>query len=293
MKKNNEKKIVIKKRSQARELWMRLSKNKQAMFGLGIFILICLVSIFAGSIVNYDSQVIKQNISNKLQPPNSLHWLGTDGYGRDEFARIIYGGRISLSVGVVTAFVALFIGGVIGTIAGYFGKGIDSFLMRIMDVLLSLPSILLAIAIIAALGPGIINIMIAVAAANVPVYARVIRSSVLTIRNREFIEAAKALGTSDSRIIIKYILPNAIGPVIVQATLGVGHVIMETAALSFLGLGIGPPMPEWGSMLSEGREFMRDFPYLVIFPGVAIMLAVLSLNLLGDGLRDALDPRLR
>lgn len=291
-------KIVAKKlksveRSQWQEIWRRLKKNRQAMLGLYVFCFIVLVAIIAPVFVDYKTHAIQQNIANKLQLPDSVHWLGTDGFGRDILARILFGARISLTVGVITAVSALIGGGIIGAIAGYYGGKIDNIIMRVMDIFLSMPSVLLAIAVIAALGTGIVNIMIAVFIAYVPIYARVIRGSILSVRNKEFIEAARAVGANDFRIITKHIIPNVIGPVIVQATLGVGEIIMTAAGLSFLGLGIDPPMPEWGAMLSEGKELIRYLPYLVIFPGLCIMLTVLSLNLLGDGLRDALDPRLK
>lgn len=282
-----------KKRSQAQEVWMRLRKNRQAMLGLTVFLIIVAIALLAPVLVDYDSQVVEQHISEKLQGPSAQHWLGTDGYGRDVLARLIYGARISLKIGVITALSALAVGGLIGAVAGFYGGRLDDILMRIMDIFLSMPSILLAIAVIAALGSGIGNIMISVAISYVPVYARVIRSSVLSIRSKEFIESARAIGTSDFRIICKHIIPNAIGPVIVQATLGVGEIIISAAGLSFLGLGIEPPLPEWGKMLSEGKEVIRTMPSQVIFPGLCIMITVLSLNLLGDGLRDALDPRLK
>ena len=283
----------VKKRTQAQEVWMRLKKNKQAMLGLIIFIAIVLLAVAAPLFIDYDAQVVAQDIGNKLSAPSREHPLGTDGYGRDVLARLIYGARISITIGVVTAFCALLTGGLIGAVAGFYKGKIDNILMRIMDVFLSLPSTLLAIAVIAALGSSIINLMIAVAVSYVPIYARVIRSSVLSIRNKEFIESARAIGTSDFRIIYKHIIPNAIGPVIVQATLGVGEIIIAAAGFSFLGLGIEPPLPEWGKMLSEGREVIRSMPSQVIYPGLCILITVLSLNLLGDGLRDALDLRLK
>ena len=290
---HNNPSTVVKKRTQAQEVWLRLRKNKQAMIGLAIFIAIVLLAIAAPLFIDYDSQVVAQNISNKLQGPSPEHPLGTDGYGRDTLSRLIYGARISITIGVITAFCALLGGGIIGAVAGFYKGKVDNILMRIMDVFLSLPSTLLAIAVIAALGSNITNLMIAVAVSYVPIYARVIRSSVLSIRNKEFIESAKAIGTSDFRIIRKHIIPNAVGPVIVQATLGVGEIIIAAAGFSFLGLGIEPPLPEWGRMLSEGREVIRSMPSQVIYPGLCILITVLSLNLLGDGLRDALDPRLK
>lgn len=284
---------VVKKQSQLYSIWIRLKKNKSAMLGLVIFSIIALFSIFAGVLFDYDMVVIAQNIDNRLLPPGGEHLLGTDSYGRDILARVVYGARISLVIGIATVTVALSIGCLIGALAGFYGGWLDNIIMRIMDVFLSIPSLLLAIAVVASLGPGIFNIMIAVGVAIIPGYSRVMRSTILSIRNREFIEAARAVGTSDARIILRHILPNSIGPVIVQATLGVGDIIITAASLSFLGLGIQPPAPEWGAMLSEGREYIRYLPHLVIFPGLSIMITVLSLNLLGDGLRDALDPRLK
>lgn len=282
-----------KKRSQAQEVWLRLKKNKQAMVGLAVFCLIGLICFSAPLYMDYDARVIQQNISEKLQAPSAEHLLGTDNYGRDTLARLIFGGRISITIGIVTALSALAVGGLIGAAAGFYGGKLDNIIMRIMDVFLGLPSVLLAIAVIAALGSSIVNLMIAVAVSYVPIYARIIRSSVLSIRSKEYIEAARAIGTGDLRIICKNIIPNAIGPLIVQATLGVGEIIIAAAGFSFLGLGIEPPLPEWGQMLSEGREVIRTMPSQVIYPGLCIMVTVLSLNLLGDGLRDALDPRLK
>ena len=282
-----------KKRSQTQEVWLRLKKNRQAMLGLIVFLIIVLIAIAAPLFIDYDTQVVEQHISDKLQGPSAEHWLGTDGYGRDMLARLIYGARISITIGLVTAIAALLIGGLIGAVAGFYGGSLDNVIMRIMDVFLSMPSMLLAIAVIAALGSGIINIMISVAISYIPIYARVIRSSVLSIRSKEYIESSRAIGSTDFRIIRKHIIPNAIGPVIVQATLGVGEIIIAAAGLSFLGLGIEPPLPEWGKMLSEGKEVIRSMPSQVIYPGLCIMITVLSLNLLGDGLRDALDPRLK
>lgn len=284
---------IPQKRTQFQEVVLRLRKNRQAMLGLTVFLLIVVACFLAPLYLNYDANVIQQNISNKLAAPSAEHFLGTDGYGRDVMSRLIYGGRISITIGVVTAICALFAGGIIGAIAGFYGGQVDNILMRIMDVFLSLPSTLLAIAVIASLGSSITNLMIAVAVSYVPVYARVIRSSVLSIRNKEYIESARAIGTSDFRIIMRHIIPNAIGPVIVQATLGVGEIIIAAAGFSFLGLGIQPPLPEWGQMLSEGKEVIRSMPSQVVFPGLCIMITVLCLNLLGDGLRDALDPRLK
>lgn len=205
----------------------------------------------------------------------------------------MYGARMSLLVGFVSVGIAVIIGGVLGAIAGYYGRRVDNLIMRFMDVLLAVPQTLLAIAIVAALGTGLMNLMIAVGISSVPTYARIVRASVLTIREEEYIEAARASGTSNTKIIIKHILPNCVAPVIVQVTLGIAGAILTAAGMSFIGLGIQPPNPEWGNMLSSGRDYIRGYAYMTMFPGLAIVITVLSLNLLGDGLRDALDPKLR
>lgn len=282
-----------KKRSQWVEVWRRLKRNKMAVLGLIILIILVLLAVFADVIANYDNVVIKQNLAHRLQGPSAAHWLGTDEFGRDIFARLVHGTRVSLQVGIVAVGISIVIGGILGAVAGYYGGKLDNTIMRIMDIFLAVPSILLAIAIVSALGPSIINLMLAISISSVPSYARIVRASVLSIRDQEFIEAAKAIGASNTRIIFRYIIPNSLAPVIVQATLGVASAILSTAGLSFIGLGIQPPAPEWGSMLSGGRQYLRYAWWVTTFPGVAIMITILSLNLLGDGLRDALDPRLK
>jgi len=284
---------AIKKRSRTKSIWLRYRKNKLAMFGLVLLAILVLVAVFADFMLDYYKDAISMNMGERLQAPGRGHVFGTDAFGRDLFARIVFGTRISLFVGILTVAVALTFGAVIGATAGYYGGRVDNVLMRIMDVFLAIPSMLLAISIVAALGTGLFNLLIAMSISQIPRFARIVRSSILSIKGQEFIEAAAAYGTKDSRIILRHILPNAIGPIIVQATLTVGTTILTVSSLSFVGLGIQPPTPEWGSMLSEGKSKMRYFPHLVIFPGLAIMTAVLSLNLIGDGLRDALDPRLK
>ncbi|MGL5669942.1 MAG: nickel transporter permease, partial [Cetobacterium sp.] len=242
---------------------------------------------------NYDQVVIKQNLRMRLKPPSAQHWLGTDEFGRDIFARLVHGARVSLKVGILAVGIAIAIGGFLGAVAGYYGGKLDNIIMRIMDIFLAVPSILLAIAIVSALGPNLLNLMIAVSISSIPRYARIVRASVLSIRDQEFIEAARAIGANDARIICRHIIPNSLAPVIVQGTLGVAGAILSTAGLSFIGLGIQPPAPEWGSMLSGGRQYLRYAWWVTTFPGVSIMITILSLNLLGDGLRDALDPRLK
>lgn len=287
------KKVAYKKKSQLVSIWHRFKKNKLALFGLVVFAFMLFIAIFANVIVDYERDAITQHMADRFKPPSAEHIFGTDGFGRDMFARIIFGARISLFVGVVTIALALAAGAVIGASAGYYGGQVDEFLMRIMDVFLAIPQMILAIAIVAALGTGMINILIALTVAQVPKFARIVRASILTVKTQDFIEAAKACGTSDSRIIAKHILPNAIGPIVIQATLNVATTILVIAALSFVGLGIQPPTPEWGSMMADAKSQMRYHEYLIIIPGLFIAFTVMALNLMGDGLRDALDPRLK
>jgi peptide/nickel transport system permease protein len=280
-----------KKRSALGEVFFRLRKSPLAMFGLGIILLLIFVALFADVLAPYPYQ--KQNLSHMFETPSKTFLLGTDEFGRDILSRLIYGARISLQVGFIAVGIALIVGGMLGAVAGFYGGWIDNGIMRVMDVLLSIPQTLLAIAIAAALGPGLFNLMIAVGIASVPTYARIVRGSVLSIREMEFIEAARAVGSSDLRIILKHILPNSMAPIIVQSTLGVAIAILYAAGLSFCGLGIQPPYPEWGAMLSGGRQYIRDYPHLTLYPGLVIMFTILALNFLGDGLRDALDPKLK
>ena len=271
-----------KKRSMAAEVWMRLCRNKMAMIGLAILLVLVFCAIFANQLADYETLVIKQDMSIRLQEPSAEHWLGTDEYGRDILARLIHGSSISLVVG-----------GLCGALAGYYGGIIDNVIMRVMDVLLAVPSILLSITIVAAFGTNLFNVMVAIGMSSVPGYARIVRAAVLSIKDQEFVESSRSIGTGTLRIILQEIIPNCLAPIIVQATLGVASAILSTASLSFIGLGVQQPVPEWGAMLSGGRTFMRDAIHLTVFPGLAIVITVLALNLLGDGLRDALDPRLK
>ena len=273
------------------EVLFRLSKSPLAMFGLAIILLLVFCAIFAEMISPYDPTA--QDLAHMFETPSSAHWLGTDEFGRDILSRLIYGARVSLQVGFVAVGIALVVGGFLGAVSAYYGGRLDNAIMRVMDVLLSIPQTLLAIAIVAALGPNLMNLMIAVGISAVPTYARIVRGSVLSIRNMEFIEAARAVGSPDLRIILKHIIPNSMAPIIVQSTLGVASAILNAAGLSFIGLGIQPPNPEWGAMLSGGRQYIRDFPHMTLYPGLAIMFTILALNFLGDGLRDALDPKLK
>ena len=283
----------VKKSSQLKALWFQYKKNKLAMFGLILMSLMILTAVCAGFFLDYDTQVIGQSIRSRLQWPSAAHWFGTDQYGRDLFARVIWGSRISLFVGFFTVGIAMTVGSLIGAFAGYYGGRVDNILMRIMDVFLAMPGTIMAVAIVGALGPGIINVLMAMSICRIPQFARIVRSAIISIRGQEFVEAARCCGSRDLRIIFRHILPNAVGPIVVQATIGMATTILGVAGLSFIGLGIEAPLPEWGSMLSEAKSQMMYQPYLMFFPGIAIVLAVLALNLIGDGLRDALDPRMK
>lgn len=280
-----------KKKSQWGEVWRRLKANKMAMAGLIILILLILMALGADIIApeGYDAQ----EISNRFQPPSADNWFGTDNLGRSLFSRVVHGSRTSLSVGIVSVGIAIIIGGLLGAAAGFYGGKIDNVIMRLMDILLAIPSILLAISIVAALGGGLFNVMLAVGISSIPGYARIVRASVIQIKGQEFVEAARAIGADDKRIILMHIIPNALAPIIVQGTLGVAGAILSAAGLSFIGLGLAPPSPEWGAMLSAGRDYIRDHMWMTLWPGLFIMITILSLNLLGDGLRDALDPKLK
>ena len=288
-----DKNAAVKRNSPAREIWRRFKKNKAAMLGLGIFSVMVLLAVFADVICDYDTQVIAQDVANRLKAPSPDHWFGTDAYGRDIFARVVHGARISIIIGLAATVGSVCISGILGSIAGYYGGRIDNVIMRVLDTFLAIPGELLAMAIVASLGPSMTNLLIAVTIARIPPFTRVIRSSILTVIDQDYIESAIASGARDSYIIVKHILPNAMGPIIIQATMGVGRMILTAAGMSFIGMGVQPPLPEWGSMLAEGRDFMRYSPYITLFPGLAIILTSLALNLLGDGLRDALDPKLK
>ena len=281
---------------------VKLRRHRSFQVGLVLLVFLVLVAIFADVIAPFDPIKPLRDVKRR-DPPcifvfgctanQSEHIMGIDGNSRDLFSRVVFGARLSLQIGLVTTSFAIVIGSVLGAVAGYAGGWIDNLIMRVMDVVLAFPSLLLAIAILSVLGPGLINALLAIAVVAIPIYARLFRASVLTVKEMEYVTAARAVGAPPLHLFLTHIMPNSLTPIIVQGTLGVATVILEAAALSFLGLGAEPPKPEWGLMLGEERNSVFNAPHLVFFPGVAIMLTVLSFNLIGDGLRDALDPRLR
>lgn len=285
--------VAVKKRGQFGEVWRRLKKNKMAMFGLAVLVILILLSIFADVLFDYEEVVIKTQSEIRLQGPSKEHWLGTDEFGRDILARLVHGSRVSLSVGMIAVLISLILGGTLGAVAGFYGGKIDNIIMRFVDILLAVPSLLLSITIVSALGPSIFNLMLAIGISSIPSYARIVRASVLTVKDQEYVEAAKCIGANNFEIITSHILPNCLAPIIVQVSLKVAGAILATSGLSFLGLGVKSPTPEWGAMLSGGRAFLSRASHLTLFPGLAIVITILALNLLGDGLRDALDPKLK
>lgn len=277
--------------TELRQVWRHLRRNRMAMVGLAILLLFMLSAIFAPFLTPYDP--IQSDFEKTFQPPSAENLLGTDNLGRDVFSRILYGSRISLAIGFISVSIGLLIGLPVGALSGYYGGKFDLFVQRIIDILIAFPGILLAIVIVTILGVGVENVMIAVGIASVPIYTRLVRGSVLSIKEQGFVAAARALGIGNARIIIRHIMPNCLGPIIVQSTFQVATSILWAAGLGFLGLGAQPPDPEWGAMLARGREFIRTSHHLTTYPGLAILFMVLGFNLLGDGLRDALDPRSR
>ncbi|MEG0472749.1 MAG: ABC transporter permease [Solibacillus sp.] len=274
-----------------REAWSSFKKSKSALFGTAIVIFFILLAVFGPSIA--PQGINDQDLSIRLQPPSADYWLGTDDLGRDIFSRILHGARISLTVGLSAVLISAIVGSFLGIIAGYYGRWIDTIISRIFDIMLAFPSILLAIAVVSILGPSLRNALIAIAIINIPNFGRLIRSRVLSIKEEEYIHAAKAIGMKNSRILLRHILPNSMTPVIVQGTLAIATAIIEAAALGFLGLGAEAPQPEWGKMLADARMFLMNAPWAMVFPGLAIMLTVVGFNLMGDGLRDALDPKMK
>ena len=282
-----------KKRSPAGEVWHRLKKNKGAMVGGAIVLVLIILALLGNVIYDYDTDIVMQNMQERFIHPCWEHPFGTDNLGRDQMARIIYGIRASLPVGFVAVMVALAIGLPLGAAAGYFGGVVENVIMRFMDMLAAIPGILMAIAMVAVLGTSTLSLMIAVGVSAVPSFSRITRASVLSVRNQEYVESARAIGCTNLEIIFKHIIPNCLSPIVVQVSLRIGSAIINASALSYLGLGVPAPMPEWGSLLNAGRNYIRDHSYLTMFPGLAIMITVIAFNMLGDGLRDAMDPKLK
>jgi len=284
--------LIFKKESRFKEIWRRLKKDRVAMAGLFIIGFMILVALAAGLIVSYDLAV-KMNVRLRLAPPSREYWFGLDGFGRDLFARCVHGARVSLLIGFSSSLATLLVGSILGALVGYVGGKLDDLVMRALDIFSSIPDILFAMAVVAALGPGIFNICFAISLNYIPNFVRIVRSSVLNIAEYEYIEAAKAGGASTVHILFRHVLPNTVGILIVQTTANVASIILIAATLSFLGLGINPPQPEWGALVSEGKEFLRTAPHLILIPGFMICISSFAMSVLGDGLRDALDPRLR
>ncbi|MDL2229972.1 ABC transporter permease [Treponema sp. OttesenSCG-928-L16] len=287
------------------EFWRMFRKNKLAVAGLIVIVLYIIMALFADFFYSEDF-ILSNQISNAFAPPGTraeIDWdgaasehryiLGADNFGRDVLGRIVHGARISMIIGFVTVIFSIIVGGGLGALAGYYGGTLETVIMRGADILLAIPNVLFAMAIVAALGPSFRNLLLAIGIAALPTYVRIVRASVLTVKDQEFVEAARAIGARDFRIILLHVLPNCMAPVIVQATLGIAQNILSATFLSFLGLGIQPPSPEWGNMLSEARQYIIIAPHTLIFPGLAIMMVILAYNLIGDGLRDALDPKLK
>jgi peptide/nickel transport system permease protein len=279
------------KAGQTQEVWRRLKRNRAATVGGIIVLLFVAIAILAPLISPYPPN--EGDLTKRLNPPNQEHLLGTDPLGRDLLSRVIYGARISLQIQVVAVSIAMVIGTLLGMVGGYYGGKLDHLIMRLMDILLAFPGIFLAISIIAVLGPGLVNLMLAAGIYSIPQFARIVRGSVLSLKEKEFIEAARAVGENDSNILFRYLLPNSIAPIIIQTTLRMATVLLTASGLSFLGLGVQPPTAEWGAMLSNARAYLITAPHVATVPGLAIMLVVIGFNLFGDGLRDSLDPRLR
>lgn len=290
-KQENKKTMRTRKKSQFGEIWHRLRRNKLAMLGMAIVFLLVFVAVFADVLAPYDYTAA--NFAERLQMPSKAHLLGTDNLGRDLLSRIIYGGRTSLLVACLAIVISLLVGGFFGATAAYFGGWYETVVMRVTDVFMAIPTTLLAISISAALGSGTFNTALAISVSGMPAYVRLMRACTMSAREQEYVEAARCTGSSDMRIIFRHIVPNTLASIIVDATLRVGANILAISGLSFIGLGVQPPAAEWGSILTSGRDYIRDFWPLVTFPGIAIMLTLFGFNLFGDGLRDAFDPRLK
>ena len=283
--------VSMKKRSQSKDILRRFLKNKVAVLGFLIILLLLFCSLFPGALATHGYDEL--DFAKRFTPPGTEFILGADEFGRDIYSRIVYGCRTSLSIGVSAVAMGCVIGTLLGCVAGYYNAVTDNILMRFVDILMSIPNLMLAMSIVAALGISQFNLTLAIGISTIGGFARITRGQILSVKEQEFIEVARAIGASDARIILRHLLPNSLAPIIVQISTGIGSAILSAAGMSFLGLGVPPPTPEWGAMLTSGREFMRDHWFVVVFPGLAIMIAVFAFNLFGDGLRDALDPRLK
>jgi peptide/nickel transport system permease protein len=288
----NDEVIVYQRKGKVKEIWRRYKKNKGAMIGLIMLVIIAALLIFGPLLVPYDL-AITQNSSLMLKGPSSEHIFGNDGFGRDIFARIIYGGRTSVAIALIATVASCIVGSILGAVAGYFGKAVDNVIMRALDIFMSVPDILFTMAVVYALGASFTNLIVALTLAYFTNYVRLVRSEVLTLSEQDYIEASSAGGATSFRIILSHIIPNAVGVIIINTTLNVAKIIIYESTLSFLGLGMPAPQPEWGQMLSEAREFMRNAPHMMLFPTLAIVIIACAINLVGDGLRDSLDPRLK
>jgi peptide/nickel transport system permease protein len=278
--------------SKSKEVWKRLTRDKTSILSLAFIGALIMVAVFANFIID-ESLVTTQNVAERIQAPSLQHWFGTDLYGRDIFARVVYGSRVSLSIGIFTVIISTILGGLIGAIAAYYGGKLDGTIMRTSDVFLAIPEQLLAMVVVAAMGATPISVIAALNVAVIPNRIRLVRSTVLSIVDAQYVEAAKASGMSNFGIILKEIIPNTLGPIIVVSTQGIASIMLTASSLSYLGVGIQPPTPEWGAIIFEAREFLRIAPYMCVLPGLVIVLTALAFNLVGDGLRDALDPRLK
>lgn len=271
----------------------RMTKNKPALIGLAVILIFAFFAVFANQIADYENVALLQDYTQKLQSPSSEHILGTDSLGRDVFARLIHGARLSLSLGFLVVGISLFLGVVFGGVSAYYGGKVDIIIMRLLDLFMAIPPMLLMLSLVTALGSGLDKLIIAMIIVLIPSYTRVTRAAMLSVSAREYIEAARASGCSDMKIILRHLFPNSIGPILVIATLSLASTIVMISGFSFLGIGISAPTPEWGAMLAESRQYMRYNPYLMLVPGIALLLVSLSFNLIGDGVRDALDPRVK
>lgn len=288
---NTEEVVISKKKNPFLEFWKRLRKNKLAIVGLAILVILTFVSVFAPYIAPYDPD--EGDVLRTFAKPDKDHWLGTDEVGRDVFSRIIHGSRISLKVGFLAVGISMVMGIIFGCVSGYYGGIVDAVIMRIMDMIMAFPSILLAIVFMSVLGKGIENAILAISIVSIPGFSRIVRGSVMSVKENDYIQSARAIGCNNFKIMFVHILPNVLSPIIINASMSISGAILQTAALGFLGLGVKPPTAEWGSMLASGKNYIFNAPHVLTFPGIAISITVLSFNLLGDGLRDALDPRLK